>query len=497
LHYNNFTHKRLPLIQRFVCAGVALLLLVSATAQTPKKSTTTADTQGYNITATVAPFKNTWLYLGTYYGKYKTLADSAMADANGTAVFKGDKKLDKGIYFLVSPDKAILFEIMMDDKQHFSVKADTAHNESVSFTGSEENTNFQNYTKFLAQHVPALTKLQAQLKGATNASDSAQIMVEITKENKALDAYREQVIKTNPTSMLALFFKSVKRPEVPAGIDRNSKDAFYYIKDHYWDDVPFDDARLLHTPFFDPKIDEYFKYYVSPEPDSIKEEVNYMLLSARTNKDMFQYLLGKFTDKYINPEIMGQDKVFLFLFDNYYSKGDTAWLKPAQRKYIFDRAYSLMANQIGEAAPILDLSDSSGKMHSLYDLQAPYTFVLFWDPNCSHCKIEVPRVDSIYKAKWQAKGVKVYAVNTSDAAVQEWKNFINEHHLDNWTHVYQTKDAKTADEQANRPNYRQLYDVFQTPTMYLLDKDKHIIAKGLSILQFDEVMNHQAKPGTK
>jgi hypothetical protein len=63
--------------------------------------------------------------------------------------------------------------------------------------------------------------------------------------------------------------------------------------------------------------------------------------------------------------------------------------------------------------------------------------------------------------------------------------------------VYQTKEAKTADEQANRPNYRQLYDVFQTPTMYLLDKDKRIIAKGLSILQFDEVMSHQTKPETK
>src|SRR5438270_12834125 len=97
LHYNNFTHKRLPLIQRFVCAGVALLLLVSATEQTLKASTTSTDPQGYNITATVAPFKNTWLYLVTYYGKYKTLADSPVADAKETAEFKGSNKLDKGI----------------------------------------------------------------------------------------------------------------------------------------------------------------------------------------------------------------------------------------------------------------------------------------------------------------------------------------------------------------------------------------------------------------
>ncbi len=66
-----------------------------------------------------------------------------------------------------------------------------------------------------------------------------------------------------------------------------------------------------------------------------------------------------------------------------------------------------------------------------------------------------------------------------------------------WTHVYQTKAAKTADEKAKRANYRQLYDVFQTPTMFLLDKDKHIIAKGLSLFQFDEVMNHQVKAAVK
>ena len=469
------------------------LLFFGSFAQT----TNTADAGGYQITATVLPFTHTQLYLGSYYGKYKTLADSAVTDAAGTAVFKGAKKLDKGIYFLVSPQKSILFEVLMDDKQHFTVKGDTAHVENVVFTGSEENTSFQNYTKFLSAHVPTITALKTSLAGAKTAKDSATINADLQKQDDALNVYRQNIILHDSASMLALFFKTVKRPELPNHIKPNSAEAYYYTKDHFWDDVPFDDSRLLHTPFFDPKVDEYFKYYVSPLPDSISQEVNYMLLSSRTNKDMFQYLLGKFTDKYINPEIMGQDKVFLFLFENYFSKGDTAWLKPDQRKYIFNRAYSLMANQIGEPAPVLDLTDTLGKTHSLYNEKAPFTFVLFWDPNCSHCKIEVPRVDSIYKAKWKAEGVKIFAVNTSDAAVQAWKEFVHEHHLADWTHVYQTKEAKTADETANRANYRQLYDVFQTPTMYLLDKDKHIIAKGLSLLQFDEVMNHQAKAEVK
>jgi hypothetical protein len=85
-----------------------------------------------------------------------------------------------------------------------------------------------------------------------------------------------------------------------------------------------------------------------------------MLLASRGSDEMHDFLLGKFTDKYINPEYMGQDKVFLFLFENYYAKGDTAWLNEKQRKFIFDRAYSLMANQLNEPASPLELTDTAG-----------------------------------------------------------------------------------------------------------------------------------------
>jgi hypothetical protein len=53
--------------------------------------------------------------------------------------------------------------------------------------------------------------------------------------------------------------------------------------------------------------------------------VNYILLSARTGKEIYPYLLTKFTNKYLNPEYMGQDKVFLFLYENFYEKGDTVF----------------------------------------------------------------------------------------------------------------------------------------------------------------------------
>ncbi len=435
--------------------------------------------------------------MGCYYGKYKNLVDSAWLNASSQGVFKGKEKLGQGIYFIVSEKKFLLFEILMDKEQNFSIKADTTNLANVSVTGSPENQLFLDYTHFLTEKSPALNALQQKLAAATTKEDSTAIRTQLAEANKPLQEYRENVMKTKPESMLARFFFTMKRPEIPAVPVVNGKpDSAYpyrFVKDHWWDGVAFDDESLVRTPFFEPKLDEYFKYYVVPESDSIESEVNYMLLVSRESRDMFQYLLGKFTDKYINPEYMGQEKVFLFLFDKYYSKGDTAWLNEKQRKYIFDRAYSLMANQLGEPAADLQMLDTSNKAVSLYAINAPYTFVTFWDPNCGHCKETVPRIDSMYQAKWKALGVKVVGVNIDEGANDAWKAFIREHNLNGWVNMYQPKEVRDDEAKRGVANFRQLYDVYKTPTMYLLDDKKHIIGKMLSIEQFDDVLEAKIK----
>lgn len=452
---------------------------------------------GYEIKA-ATNYKNVWMYLGNYYGKRKLLADSAMADNNGVAVFKGTEKLPRGIYFVVSPQHVILFEILMDANQHFSIVADSAKPGNIQFTGSPDNEVFAAYSSFLATVSPNLSALQEQLKNAKNAADSAAFAKELGKGAAELTAYRNKVMNEQPNTMLATLLQVAKipeRPQMPVRADGSldSLYPFYYVKDHYWDNVDFNSDIVLRTPFFDSKVDDYYKLYVSPNPDSIISEVNYMLLASRDNVDMHHYLLGKFTDKYINPEYMGQDKVFLFLFENFFAKGDTAWLNEKQRKFVFDRAYSLMANQINEQASPLELTDTSGQSVSLYNIKAPLTFVAFWDPHCGHCKTEIPRLDSFYKAKWKNEGVKIMAVCTNESVVDDWKTFIVENKLANWYHGYETKEKRTQLAANNQADYRQLYDITQTPTYFLLDENKRIIAKGLSLEQYDSLIASKLK----
>ena len=465
----------------------------------PKK-TQPQNSVGRNISITLTPFKNCWVYLGSYYGKGKTLTDSAWLDGNSKGSFKANTKLTGGIYFVVSPQYTIQFELLMDDAQNFSIIADSSRKENFEIKGSPENDLFKEYSKISAVKGKYLYELNNKLATVKTASDSASIRAEIIKVNKERQQYMDDIVKKYPTSLLATLFTVMKRPEMPAIPKVNGKpDSLYpyrYFKDHFWDDVNFYDDRLLRTPFFEPKIDEYFKYQVAPEADSIIKEVKFMLLSARTGKEIYPYLLTKFTNKYVNPEYMGQDKVFLYLFNEFYSKGDTTFLNPASRKMIFDRAYSLMANQLGEPAPPLNLTDTFGVIKPLYNVEAKYTIVVFWDPNCGHCKEQIPKIDSFYQAKWKALGLKVYSVYVYDDNVPEWKKFISDKQLYTWTHVYQTKQAKEIEIKSNQPGYRQLYDARITPTVYLLDEKKRIIAKQLSIEQFDDVITAKQKNQT-
>ena len=78
--------------------------------------------------------------------------------------------------------------------------------------------------------------------------------------------------------------------------------------------------------------------------------------------------------------------------------------------------------------------------------------------------------------------------------MDELKKFVNEKHLSaDWNFVYQPKAERDAEQTAGQPNFRQLYDVYKTPTLYLLDDKKNIIAKQLSIEQFDDLIAAKLK----
>ena len=74
------------------------------------------------------------------------------------------------------------------------------------------------------------------------------------------------------------------------------------------------------------------------------------------------------------------------------------------------------------------MPDTSLKMHSLYGVKSKYTILIFWDPTCSHCKIEVPKLCQYYDSLKSKGLVEVFAVGI-ESDIELWKKFIKDNFI--------------------------------------------------------------------
>ena len=456
---------------------------------------TLSQAQNYKVTLSTSQYNSGIAYLIYHMGKNLNVEDSAAVNNKGIAVFTAKKKLLPGIYAIVLPGKSKTIDFLVDQEQTIMVKIDTTDliNKTL-VTGSSANILLQQYQKNIAAKAGLLDAAKKGYSAAITKQDSLQQEATYNRLNKELNDYRENLIKTQSASMMSALLLAMKDPSVIIAQPKTHSDSvqnYQHYKAHYWDGVTFMDDRIIRTPFFLPKLERYYRELMVPDADSIIKEVDYQLLLARSSPEMYKFLLNWLTDEYMNPKYMGQDAVFVHLFEKYHSKGLSSWLNEKQMESVSRRAYMLMSNLIGAKAAELDMIDSTGKAAPLYAVTADYTVLVFWDPSCGHCKEEIPRLDSVYRANWKAHNVKIYAVLSADSKEdlkKDWLKFIGEHHLQNWNNVYQTKAMEAEGIAAQKPGYRQLYDVTLIPTLYLLDKEKHIVAKKLTWQQIDDFL---------
>lgn len=457
-----------------------------------------AQTSEFELKVNFKPFKNQYIYLGYYMGKQKPIVDSVLLDGNSLGVFKRNKKIEKGVYLIGYPGKSGYFEILIDKEQKFSVFADTVNlMKNLKFEGSPDNDLFLKYQNYTSDRANEIESAKASLAKAKTPTDSAKFLAAIKKGDNDIQQNRKDIITNNPDATITALLLAMKDPVIPKaenhpGGKYDSAYAFRFYKDHYWDDAYFYDERLVRTTFFEEKLDRYLEQLVALDPDSVIKELDWMLAYASINEEMHRFLLVKFVNRYLNLKYLWEDKVFVHLFEKYFSQKEHSWLSAAGKKTISDRAYSLMANLFGTQSADIELPDSTGKLKKLFAITNPFTLVVFWDPTCGHCKETLPRIDSIYRAKWKALNVKIYAVSKeTDGTKNDWLKFVSEQNLTGWEHVYYSKSANDARVNNNIPSYYQLYDVQTVPTLYLLDKDKRILAKKMPFEQIDEVLDHK------
>ncbi|MDR2938039.1 MAG: DUF5106 domain-containing protein [Prevotellaceae bacterium] len=470
-------------------------------------SLTAARAQQYEIRVKMDGVRDSDIYLGYSYEDMRYVVDTATPDKHGNAIFSKNKKLERGVYFITTPEKNF-FELLIGDNQNFSVSTDRSNLfDKLKFENSPENQQFLDYQKYLRdmQHTANIIKEKKKYNEAGKKDSVAMYQKLLEEVDSSVNAYINNVIEKNRDNFLGTLLGSLQQVEAPkrdmhipesvANKDsvRQLRD-YEYRRDHYFDNVNLADNGLIRTPFFKSKLDFFFHKMIVPAADTIIKYADLLIERARADEEMFRYITEYFFQYYQKSEIVGHDAVVVHLADEYYLSGLAPWVNEEYKGKIKERADKMRPNLIGKVAPELLLQTSENAYVSLRKTPAQFTIIAFWEPNCGHCKKEIPQLWTLYE-KWRDSDVIVFAIYTQYKRA-EWDTYLKEHPYD-WINAW---DGVEGNDEQGKPttfslgtNFRTLYDVYSTPTLYLLDKNKKIIAKRISIETLEKILEEEMK----
>ncbi len=451
----------------------------------------------HNITVKIDNYKNDTCILGYRLGKQTYVRDTVTTkNKNGEFVFKGDKSLEGGIYLILTKPTNIYFEFLVankEDQTRIKIETKLINGNDMSthlkIKGSADNQAFLDYLGFLRQmrEKDAIISEKTAALGEDKETEKKELQLQREGIGKEVEDYQQMMITKYPTYLSSALVKASLQPQVPQAVQDAGRDAaFYWYRDHFWDNFNFADERMIRTPIFEDKIQQYTEKLCVQMPDSVIVAVDYLLQQALKGKNdkMFQYVAAEMLNKYAKTKVICMDAVYVHIGKKYYCTGQAAWVDSAQLVKICENVQTLEPLLCGSYAPNIKLRKLDGTTINLRDLKGPFTAIYFWDPNCGNCSKTSKKLVPVYE-KYKKYGFEVFGICS-----KTWKE------LDQCEK--KVKDQKMTFINATDDAYplavvKKTYDIKVNPYIMLLDKDKKIMWKRIDPKQVDDILAMEYK----
>jgi thiol-disulfide isomerase/thioredoxin len=465
----------------------------------------------YEITVNLKNYKDTVGYLYYYQFGNKITAATCHSIKNDKIIFKGKGKLKKGIYSLNGSDKKSYLDFFIDEStQKLELKSEDTENylRGVVALNSKLENDFFTYIKYSIKQNTALKEIIASAKGLSKKDSIAMVTPKVKAILKDIYDYEDNFITQNKGTYIAdVINLKIERSlrEVPTASNGRPDSLLVnkYFRKHYWDNVNFNDEAICRNQFFGAKVNRYFDNIIPTKVDSVTVEIDKLINKTKVNPILTKLLLDHLVNKY-EMAAMGFDIVLIHLVDTYFINGKAKAFYKDQSEIdrIIRRADKIRPLQVGKVAPDLamiratdrdkianmgfenvktndeltklffskekEINDLYLKMNSV---KAKYLIVAFWDVDCSHCKIEIPKLLNLYhEFQKENKDVKVFSVYVYHE-VGKYIKYIDENKLD-WINVYDGVFYN---------NVVDKYEVRTTPVIYILDENKVIKTKKIEV----------------
>jgi len=479
-------------MRKFFHLNIVLLVFIACASACPDLSGKQSYAQSDKpfIKGLIKNYAGQPLYIYKCYGDTLLFIDSVKTDSKGNFAFSNPNS-DIGLYrfnlphnqwfYLLWDGKPVRIETVYQFSAFYNIATD-----SLVVIASEENKAFFEFQHLQSQLNIAGYWLLKMLRLYPQPDPFHQkIEDEYVKRFQAMKQYMEiQNSKSCPESSRRVkiqnyALKVADAYYTPVNPDWKQPDDWRdsIIASHYFDYFNPADSFYLQTNILPEKMDIYIQLktnkhdaYGQPVQDehlfsaAAIDFVKKTVANNETYRFCLNYFLKKFNEKHHEKE-----SAFITLYDYFLKtpEGDCGSSENNEFTWARKRADILRNVQIGSAAP--DFQLMAGKLN-LYSLSSENTLVIFYASWCPHCTEEIPKIKQVTDSLL-GKGLTIIAVSL-DTSIAAWKEFVSKNQLLNWLHYSEWKGWQS--------DVAKLYNVYATPTMFLLDEDKKIIAKPIT-----------------
>ncbi len=451
-------------------------------------SLTYAANEGHSISLTAPMLKNRDVYIAGYFNGKIYSRDTIHLNANGKGNVQKLDKLDEGLYIVFVGQNNRYYEFLVADNQHLNLTiGDTTKpiTECFQVKGDPQSEAFIELGKFM-------TSCQLKHKELKDKENNKE---ELEALNTSVQRYQDSLRSQYRGKMLGVFANAIVDPRYPKELisDDTSRAVqlkrYEFAKDHFFDNYNLSDPRSWRINMLRPRLDTYLNRILIQIPDSITPAALDLIERSRGDSITFNLMTNYIINYSVTCKIMGMDMLFAKITERYYLTHLAYWADSTLQANVESEYKKVRFNQLGMNAanlPLKQLEDPGRKWlkpngsFSLYDVNSPLTLLYFYEPSCGHCQATTPKVHDIYK-RWHDKGFEVVAVYLLTDP-KEWTDFVKKDSLQDWINAWDPE---------RKSYYWYYFDTSTTPGLYLLDKNKKIIAKKIDAPTLEHIVRYK------
>ena len=240
-----------------------------------------------------------------------------------------------------------------------------------------------------------------------------------------------------------------------------------YMREHYWDKFDFADTTFINQIDSTKMLTAFAVYTTGYIPDSLAYKYMPRLMQrASTSKRMYTYFLMLAEGVLHDPNSpLRNDEKYIPVLEN---AVQSSLLDEYERMpYEYDLEIARQ-NRIGRTANDFTYTLASGRTATLHNIKADYTLIFISNPGCPMCREVKEQITTspMLQELIERKELKVLVIYP-DTDLEAWREHLQDYPA-SWINGYD------ADQRIEK---ERLYDLKAIPALYLLDKQKRVMAK--------------------